>query len=145
MHEPFPTCLVLGNYKQYHSPPVSGAQLQSSVERPCPRESVTFTCTVSSVGHQWQVPSRGITEDLLPSSLGRVISGPPFQFTVTEVVSGTSITSTATVNATEDLNGTLVLCRDGVGMEPEQNSTLNLRGEHGMCVHVFRITKGTIP
>ena len=117
--------------------------MQSSVERPCPGETVTFTCTVSSVGHQWQVPSRGITEDLLPSSLGRVISAPPFQFTVTGT--GTSITSTAAVNATEVLNGTLVLCRDGVGMEPEQNSTLNLRGEHGMCVHVFGITKGTIP
>ena len=40
-----------------------------------------------------------------------------------------SITSTATVNATTDLNGTLVVCQDGVGMLPEQNSTIIVAGE----------------
>ena len=110
---------------------VSGAQLQSSVERQCPGESVTFTCTISSVGHQWDIPSLGISRSLLPRDQGRVISDhSPFQFTVTEVVPGTSITSTATVNANADLNGTLVVCRDGVGMLPDQNITINLRGEH---------------
>ena len=89
---------------------------------------MTFTCTVPSLGHQWSVPSIAISRALLPGDLGQVISDPPFQFSVTEVRTGTSITSTATVNATEDLNGTLVLCRDGIGILPDQNSTITLRG-----------------
>ena len=137
MHEPFLTCRVHSNYKQYHSPSVSGGQLQSSVERPCPGESVTFTCTLSSTAHQWVVSSLNIDRTFAPSGLGNVILDSPFEFAVTEVVPGTSITSTATVNATADLNGTLVLCQDGNLVLQGQNSTLNLRGEHGMCVHVF--------
>ena len=106
--------------------------LQSSVERPCPGERVTFTCTIPSVGHQWKIPSLKITRELLPSSHGRVITDhPPFQFTVTEVIPGVSITSTGTVTATIDLNGTLVVCRDGIGMEREQRNTIGIIGEHG--------------
>ena len=108
---------------------VSGAQLQSNVERSCPGENVAFTCTILSVGHQWRVPSLDITQSLLPGDLGRIISHWPFNFTVTEVMTG-SITSTATVNATTDLNGTLVVCQDGVGMLPEQNSTINVIGNY---------------
>ena len=91
---------------------------------------MTFTCTISSVGHQWNIPSLNITRGLLPSSQGRVISDhPPFQFTVTEVMTG-SITSTATVTATVNLNGTLVVCRDGVnGSKPEKHNTIKLSGE----------------
>ena len=102
--------------------------MQSSVERPCPGETVTFTCTISALAHQWSVPSFGITRSLLPGDQGRVISDHPFQFAVTEVVPGTSITSTATVTATSDLNGTLVLCQDGNLVFPDQNSTITLRG-----------------
>ena len=110
---------------------VSGAQLQSSVERPCPGESVTFTCTIPSLGHQWDIPSLGISRSLLRRDQGRVITDhPPFQLNVTEVISGTSITSTATVNATADLNGALVVCQDGVGMLPDQRSAIKLRGEY---------------
>ena len=69
-----------------------------------------------------------ITQSLLPGDLSRVISHYQFQFTVTEVMTG-SITSTATVNVTADLNGTLVVCQDGVGMLPEQNNTINVIGE----------------
>ena len=111
---------------------VSGAQLQSSVERPCPGDRVTFTCTISSVGHQWNIPSLNITRGLLPSSEGRVIPDPPFQFTVTEVMTG-SITSTATVTATVDLNGTLVVCRDGVRRKTEHCYTINVIGDHVAC------------
>ena len=103
--------------------------MQSSVERPCSGERVTFTCTIPSVAHQWNIASLNITRSLLPSSQSRVISDPPFEFNVTELVTGTSITSTATVNATLGLNGTLVVCWDGIGMEPEQNSIINFRGE----------------
>ena len=54
---------------------------------------------------------------------------PPLQFNVTEMRTGTSITSTATVNSTADLNGTLVVCRDGVGTLPDQSSIINIIGE----------------
>ena len=107
---------------------VSGAQLQSSVERPCPGERVTFTCTLSSIRHYWSVPSLGITRTLLPNDQGQGTSDPPFQFSVTKLRTCTSITSTATVTTTSDLNGTLVLCQDGIGMLPDQNSTITLRG-----------------
>ena len=90
---------------------------------------MTFTCTVPSLAHRWSVPSLGITRALLPNSEGQVFSDPPFEFNVTEVRTGTSVTSTATVNVTTNLNGTLVVCQDGTGMEPDQNSTINLRGE----------------
>ena len=121
--------LLTGNYKQCHSPSVSGAQLQSSVERPCPGETVTFTCTLSSTSHQWVVSSLNIVRTFAPVDLGNVISDPPFEFNVTEVVPGTSITSTATFNATANLNNTLILCRDGNLVLPNQNATIILRGE----------------
>ena len=115
---------------------VSGAQLQSSVERPCPGERVTFTCTISSIGHQWTIPLLNISRSLLPRDQGRMISDhPPFQFTVTEVVTGTSITSTATVVATQDLNSTLVICQDGVGMLPDQSNIVNIMGEHAKLLY----------
>ena len=108
---------------------VSGAQLQSSVQRPCPRERVTFTCTIPSVGHQWNIQSLGISRYLLRYDQGRVITDyPPFQFNVTEVMTG-SITSTATVTATADLNGTLLVCQDAFGTLPDQSSIINLIGE----------------
>ena len=103
--------------------------MQSSVERPCLGDPVTFTCTVPSLAHQWRISSLGITRALLPSSEGQVFSDPPFQFAITEVRTDTSITSTATVNVTEDLNGTLIVCEDGNLVFPDQNSTINLRGE----------------
>ena len=109
---------------------VSGAQLQSSVERPCPGESVTFTCRISSPAHRWQVSVFGITRSLVPGDRGGMISEPPFQFNVTEVIPGTSITSTATVTASAGLNGTLVVCQDGLGVLPDQSSIIHIRGEY---------------
>ena len=108
---------------------VSGAQLQSSVERPCPGDRVTFTCTIETSAHRWEVPSLNIHRSLLAGDQGRVSSDPPFQFTVTEVITG-SIASTATVNATTNLNATLVVCRDGTGIIADQNITINIIGEH---------------
>ena len=114
---------------------VSDAELQSSVERPCPGESVIFTCTISSFAHRWEVLSHDIIQSLLPRDQGRVIFYPPFQFNVIEVMTG-SITSTATVNATPDLNGTTVLCQDGIGMLPDQSSIINIIGKHSiLCLH----------
>ena len=99
------------------------------MERPCPGESIQFTCTISSIVHLWRVSSLGITETLAPANQGQVLPDPPFQFSVTEVVPGVSITSTATVTATISLNGTLVSCEDGFESLPAQSSTINLRGE----------------
>ena len=97
---------------------------------------MTFTCTIPSPGHQWNIQSLSISRSLLRYDQGRVISDhPPFQFNVTEVMTG-SITSTATVNATADLNGTLVVCRDGVGTLSDQSITINLRGEHVVAASV---------
>ena len=118
------------------SPSASGAKLQSSVERPCPGENVTFTCTISSLAHQWSVPSLGIIQSILPRDQGRAISNTPFQFNVTEVMTGSNIISTATVTATSDLNGTIVVCQDGVGMLPDQSSTITIIGEHVACTAV---------
>ena len=107
------------------------------MERPCPGERVTFTCTISSVGHQWEIPSLNISLALLPRSKGRVIDDhPPFQFTVTKVILGKSITSTATVTARIDLNGTLVVCLDGIGMVLKQDSTITLSGK--LCLHSYK-------
>ena len=124
-------------FQQHCSPSVSGGQLQSSVERPCPGETVTFTCTISSLAHQWNIPSCGIIQSVLPRDQGRVISNPTFQFNVTEVMTGSNIISTATVNATADLNGILVLCQDGIGMLPDQSSIINIIGKHStLFLHV---------
>jgi len=116
----------------YLKPPfsVSCAQLQSSVERPCPGQNVTFTCTIPSLAHWWEVPSLGITpRSLTPSDLNGVSPDPPFQFAVIEVIPGTSITSTATVTATANLNGTNVFCRDGNLVLPDpQNATIVVIG-----------------
>ena len=90
---------------------------------------MTFTCTVSSVGHEWEIPSLNISRALLRRNKNKVFSDSPFQFAVTEVRTG-SITSIATVNATEDLNGTLVMCQDGFKIHLSQNSTINIIGEH---------------
>ena len=101
------------------------------MQRPCPGESVTLTCTIPSLGHQWDIPFLNISRSLLSRDQGRVFSDAQFQFAVTEVMTGTSIKSTATVTVTTRLNGTLIVCRDGIGMLPEQSSIINIIGENG--------------
>ena len=97
---------------------------------------MTFTCTIPSNGHQWSIPSHGIFQSLLLRDQGRVIPNPPFQFNVIEVMMTGSIISTATVTATADLNGTVLLCQDGIGMLPNQNNTINIIGKHSvLCLH----------
>ena len=108
------------------------------MERPCPGEQMVFTCTVPSLAHQWKIPSLNITQTLALSSQPQ--SDHPFEFNVTEVVPGTSITSTATVNVTADLNGTLVLCKDGNLVLLNQNTTINLRGEHAVVDVMVKCT-----
>ena len=112
--------------------------MQSSVEKPCPGETMEFRCTVSSLEHRWEVPSLNISQLLFPSIQPQ--SDYPFQFAVTEVVPGTSITSTSTVNVTENLNGTLVVCEDGNLVLPNQNTTINLRGEHAVVDLIVKCT-----
>ena len=93
---------------------------------------MALTCTIPSNGHQWDIPLLNISRSLVPRDQGRVFSDAQFQFAVTEVMTGTSITSTATVTVTTELNGTLVVCRDGIGMLPEQSSSINIIGKHGL-------------
>ena len=109
---------------------VSSAELQSNVERPCPGENVVFTCALNSTAHRWNVPSLGIARSLTPADKAEVLTDKQFQFNVTEVVTDTSITSTATVNATADLNGTLVVCQDGNRILAEKNDTINILGKY---------------
>ena len=98
-------------------------------------ETVTFTCTVSSLSHQWMVPSLNISRSLAPADQGMTFTDSQFRFVIMSVSAG-SITSTAVFNATEDLNGTLVLCRDGNLMLPDdQNRIINLRGEYMVIVN----------
>ena len=88
-----------------------------------------FTCTIESSAHRWEIPSLEIYRSFLPGDQGLVHSDPPFQFTVTEIMAG-SIMSTATVNATTNLNATVVVCQDGNQMLADQNSTIKIIGEH---------------
>ena len=108
------------------------------MEKPCPGETVEFRCTVSSLEHQWEVPSLNISQLLFPSIQPQ--SDHPFQFVVTEVVPGISITLTSTVNVTENLTGTLVVCEDGNLVLPNQNTTINLRGEHAVVDLIVKRT-----
>ena len=111
--------------------------MQSSVERSCPGENVTFMCTISSLAHRWVASALDMPRSVTPRDQGEVVSDPPFQFNVTEVVMGSYITSTATVTATTDLSGTLITCQDGIGMLPDQSNTINVRGEDAVIWYVY--------
>ena len=89
-----------------------------------------FTCAIQSTAHRWVVPSLNITRSLTSADKNTVLTDEPFEFNVTEVVTDTSITSTATVNATTDLNGTLVVCQDGNLILAEKHNTINILGKH---------------
>ena len=105
-------------------------------------ETVTFTCTVSSLSHQWMVPSRSISRSLIPADQGMTFTDLQFRFAIMSV-GAASITSTAVFDATEDLNGTLVLCRDGnLILQDNQNRTINLRGEYMVIVNGLKNTLG---
>ena len=93
---------------------------------------VTFTCTLPSLAHQWMVPSLNISRSLSPADeQSGVPPDPPFQFAVTEVMAG-SLTSTAVFTTTENLNGTLVLCRDSNLMLPDDQNRTTLVPKEGL-------------
>ena len=89
---------------------------------------MTFTCTVPSIAHRWEASGLVMPRSVTPRDRGGVIYDPPFQFNVTGIIANSSITSTATVTATEDLNGILIVCQDGIGSLPDQSSTINVKG-----------------
>ena len=94
----------------------------------CPGERVEFMCALSTFGeNQWQIPSLGIQQTIY-----RVqnISVPPFRFIAW---SGMMMSSSAIVTATEDLNGTLVLCWDDYYTE-NVNITMNIIGKHSEII-----------
>ena len=105
-------------------------------------ETVTFTCTLSSLSHQWMVPSLSISRAFVPADQGMTFTDAQFRFAIMSVSTG-SITSTAVFTAAEDLNGTLVLCRDGNLILPDdQNRNIKLRGEYMVIVNGLQNTLG---
>ena len=95
-----------------------------------PGENVTVTCTIQSLAHRWEIPSLRIQRSLVAADQGHVIPNPPVWFAVIEVIRGTSITSTAMVTATANLNGTIFLCRDAYQViQAPQSNILIVTGE----------------
>ena len=84
----------------------------------CPGEELTYTCTIddtSSILTVWRVPCAGGVVALLHSTLGdqRIECG---QFSAQLTASdGDCYTSTLTVTASPELNGTVVRCEDVIG------------------------------
>ena len=110
---------------------VAGAQLQSNVEL-CPEGRVTFNCTVPTNAHTWVIVNGSTTR-----IIGSVAPGDPsdenFGFVLAVVdLNDRPITSTATVNITADLNGTVIVCRDFNEIPDraqQENTTVNIIGE----------------
>ena len=112
---------------------LAGAQLQSSVgtNALCPGERVTLTCNVSSNLHDWRIINSSTDQEigvLTPTNPSRTNLG--FELTVVDVTAS-PITSTATVTTSTDLNGTVIVCNNGL-LPPnrvEQSTTVNIIGE----------------
>ena len=114
----------------HQSFPVGGAQLPSSVEW-CPERRETLTCTVPSGGHAWSIMNGSTTQ-----TIGTVLpqdprdSGLGFELAVVDPTAS-PITSTASVTTATNLNGTVIVCTNGL-LPPnsvEQNTTVNIIGE----------------
>lgn len=123
------------SYLEYEQSSIAGHHVfsgsrQSSSEGFQPGENVTFTCTIQSLAHRWEIPRLRIARSLVAADQGVVIPDPPVQFAVTGLIPGISITSTAMVTATANLNGTNFLCRDGYQVvQALQSNILIVTGE----------------
>lgn len=116
------------SYLEYEQSLIAGHHVFSGGVQP--GENVTFTCRIQSLAHRWEIPSLHIERSLVVADQGVVIPDPPVQFEVTDVIPGTSITSTVMVTATADLNGTNFLCRDGYQVvQAPQSNILIVTGE----------------
>lgn len=116
------------SYLEYEQSLIAGHHVFSGGVQP--GENVTFTCTIQSLAHQWEIPFLRIQRSLVAADQGHVIPNTPVWFAVIEVIRGTSITSTAMVTATANLNGTIFLCRDGNQViQAPQSNILIVTGE----------------
>ena len=112
----------------------SGAQLQSSVGNNalCAGGRVTFTCTVDSDNvHDWIIRNGSINQEIdtvTPVAPNAANLG--FTLTVLDITAA-PITSTATVSATTDLNGTVIVCNNALlgTNRLEQNATIDIIGK----------------
>ncbi len=108
--------------------------LSSSLEgndhggRACPGEIVVFTCVVSSTVIDWRVPSLDINAIRTRGNLYEAITLEPFEFNGTSFINGT-LTSTATVDASEVADNTQIICVDGTSASVNETSVLRGVGE----------------
>ncbi len=101
-------------------------------QTPCPGEQAMYRCTVSGDNLVWQwTPVRGQREDyivlyLFPLQQSRIdtrmIGDVAVVFNITEFIMSSTITTVATVNNPELLNGTVMSCGG-------QSHTINVPGK----------------
>ena len=98
----------------------------------CVGEEIIYECTVNAVIHHWRIPSFSIETSLSRSNPSSLKSEGQFNFTFTldsELSSNSTIITTMSVIAFENLNGSEVICQDGiVGNMTQQNTTVMLFG-----------------
>lgn len=87
-----------------------------------PGENVRLNCTVPSLSHYWNDSSRYGGRSLTRADQGSVIQDPLFNFSVADAIPGSSIITTAVATVPQELNGTIVSCRDGFWLLPDTQS-----------------------
>ncbi len=125
------------------------AQYSVSVERPCPMETVTFTCTVAGNLLRWE-PS-GVTDIDVPSNAEINVPQMRSGYTAT-LIAANDTTLTSTLSRTAE-NGITVSCVDPLPapLTTIGSSTIRLVGElvsHLLCVYIHyqlhRSTRTTV-
>jgi len=83
-----------------------------------------LNCPIPSPSHWWNSSLRDGGRSLTRADQNRVIQDPPFNYSV--LIRGSSITSSAVLPVSAELNGTIVSCRDAFGVVPDVRSWLVL-------------------
>ena len=110
---------------------VSGTRESDSLDRPCPGETLVYTCSEANSVLTWSISG---------SALHTYVAGVSGTFTTEvdpttgataramEVVLGVQLTSTLTIDAVSN-DGVVIECADAGGTAEAMNVTLNLAGE----------------
>ena len=95
----------------------------------CVGDNVAFTCTVSSIAHQWRGPS--FSASIIPSTLVPFMEGLDGRFRFTHVESQTSVIITSlSLVVYFGFDGATLTCSDGLEVVDEtQTSTATVLGE----------------
>ena len=95
----------------------------------CVGDNLTFTCTVSSLGHQWRGPSLSLT--INPGSIVPYMDGPDGRFILTRVGSQRSrIITSLSLIVYFGFDGATLTCADSLlVVEETQTSTASVLGE----------------